>query len=268
MEIVRLSDWNDSTENLAKVLRDLEKAGELTERIRVLKRAYGSTDTDTEMRQEVANTEMKARRARLIPNWQTNGTSAVFYPATPHHHQGGISRDSTQLVERMAVDHDLRRQVLSEPIVATHRPRTDTRGGEDPAGGTREQQREKHAGWNIGDQLHTAGPVWVNVKTVDEGYDSSQLRKVTLHGDTYDNRTRTLVYRITLPSALAMLQYHPATGDESTIHGVIPPGTFIVTGKEGDTVDMTMELPRDGTLDILKLHGCVISLWGGLEFKY
>ena len=268
MEIVRLSDWNDSTENLAKVLRDLEKAGELTERIRVLKLAYGATATDTEMRQDVANTEMKARRARLIPNWQTNGRSAVFYSATPHRHQGGISRMSTQLVERMAVDHDLRRQVLSEPIVVTHRPQTDTTCGKDPAGGTRDEQCKKHDGWKIDDQLHTAGPVWVNVKTVDEGYDSSQLREVCINGDTYDNRTRTLVYRITLPSALAMLQYHPATGDASNIHGVIPPGTFIVTGKEGDTVDMTMQLPRDGTLDILKLHGCAISLWGGLEFKY
>jgi hypothetical protein len=106
------------------------------------------------------------------------------------------------------------------------------------------------------------------VKTADGlGWDS-HLRKVTLHGVTYDNRTRTLVYRITLPRALAMLQYHPTTGDARDIHGVIPPGTFIVTGKDGDTVHMTMELPGDGTLGILERNGCVICLWGGLEFKY
>jgi hypothetical protein len=210
---------------------------------------------------------MNERRARLIPLWRTNGTSAVFYSATPHRHQGGISDMSKRLVERMAVDDDLRRQVLSEQIVVTHRPRTDTNSGEKPAGGNREQQREKHRGWNIGDELHTAGPVWVNVKTAGGGYDS-QLGTVTRHGVTYDNSTRTIVYLITLPRALAMLQYHPTTGDTSDIHGVLPPGTYHVTGKDGDTVHMKMELPRAGTLDILELHGCVISLWGGLEFKY
>lgn len=269
MPIVRLDDWDDTKENLDKVLDDLGP-DDVNKRFIELRREYGADGKDEELREEVATKEMDERRDVLIPFWRTNGTSAVFYSAATHHHQGGMSDISKVLVARMAVNYDLRRQVLSDSIIVTHRPRTDTHGGVDPAGGTREQQRKKHRGWNIGDELHTTGPVWVNVETAGEGY-GSQLGKVTRHGDIYDNSTRTIVYRIRLPSALAMLQYHPIpddASDASDIHGVIPPGTFHVKGKDGDTVDMTMELPGAGTLDTLKLHGCTISLWGGLEFKY